>query len=381
MLHPYKKINLVLSGGGVKGIAYAGAFAAAEERDYRWGNIAGVSAGALVGSLSSSGYNAKEMWEILDRFDFEKIKMEEIPKKVPVVSSYINYSSTSSTYIKSYEHFLEQNTDKGRGLNFSTPAAGYRGNLLKNIIAYSKDGCLYDGDYLEEWISKALLKKGVRSFGDLRGGLADKVNPKGYKIRMTAVDANRGRIIVIPDDLTFYNLDPDKFEVAKAVRMSTSVPFAFKPVELKKKVDDVLSTFYIIDGGVFDNFPCWLISNSYDMPSIGLRLDGGEKKKLLSVDTPLAIIKGLISAVHDIGLPKHKFNCSLVSVIDASKVPYLDFNLTQEEKEYLFKAGESSSIKLFAKFEEKFIHENKGLLSLLPRKFRCIHSNWNMHKK
>jgi len=32
---------------------------------------------------------------------------------------------------------------------------------------------------------------------------------------MTAVDANRGRIVVLPDDISYYGIDPDRLEVAK----------------------------------------------------------------------------------------------------------------------------------------------------------------------
>lgn len=372
MLNSNRRLNLVLSGGGVKGIAYAGVFSAAEKAGYNWDNIAGVSAGGLVGALSSAGYNAQEIWNILDKFDFEKIKVEEIPKKVPVVSNYIDYSSSTTVYIKSYSHFLEQNADIVRNINSYPAFSGFRGNLLKNIIGFSKDGCLYDGDYLEEWISKELIKKGIKYFGDLKDGLKDKSNPMGYRIRMTAVDANRGRIIVLPDDISFYDIKPDKLEVAKAIRMTTSVPFAFKPVELKKKEGNIISTYHIIDGGVFDNFPCWLISNSSNSHTIGFRLNGGEKKKLFSVDTPLNIIKGLISAVHDIGLPKYKNTCSIVSEIDTTKVPYLDFNLLQQDKEYLFKAGENSALKLFSKLDLNYTSKNKRILRLISKQLRSF---------
>jgi len=40
---------------------------------------------------------------------------------------------------------------------------------------------------------------------------------------MTAVDANRGRIVVLPDDISYYGIDPDRLEVAKAVRMTEAV--------------------------------------------------------------------------------------------------------------------------------------------------------------
>jgi len=46
-------------------------------------------------------------------------------------------------------------------------------------------------------VYKTLKRKGIKTFADLRGGRTDRTNPNGYKVRMTAVDANRGRIVVL----------------------------------------------------------------------------------------------------------------------------------------------------------------------------------------
>lgn len=74
-------INVVLAGGGVKGIAYIGVFEVAEQKGFKVSNIAGVSAGALAGSIVASGYNSFELKEILNKFDLGKIEVDSIPKK------------------------------------------------------------------------------------------------------------------------------------------------------------------------------------------------------------------------------------------------------------------------------------------------------------
>jgi NTE family protein len=48
-----KSIGLVLSGGGSKGIAHAGAIKFLEEQNIRPTRIAGTSAGAIVGAMYS----------------------------------------------------------------------------------------------------------------------------------------------------------------------------------------------------------------------------------------------------------------------------------------------------------------------------------------
>jgi len=349
MPYAQNKLDLVMSGGGVKGIAYVGVHEVSERRGYRWGNIAGVSAGALAGAFMASGMNAYDMWKSMERFDFKGIKKANISKKVPAVERYMEFiRTTGRSGPESINEFLRT-----------------RGNLLETIKIYSKEGSLFDGDLLEEWVSKELAAKGVRTFADLRGGKVDKYNPRGYKVRMTGVDLNRAKMVVLPDDMEFYGIDPDKFEVAKAVRISTCVPFAFKPVEIKKVEGNGMRTYNLVDGGVFDRFPYWLIENS-ESTTIGFKLSGGEKPKFFSVDTALGVLKSLISAVQDIGIPKSvENNIKYIGEIDTTKVHYLDFDLSDEEKDYLFNAGRQTAIHTFNKFEHRRNIYIRGLLSIL----------------
>lgn len=58
------KIGLVLSGGGVKGVAHIGALKALGEHGIFPSCIAGASAGAMVGALYASGKKPEEIFEI-----------------------------------------------------------------------------------------------------------------------------------------------------------------------------------------------------------------------------------------------------------------------------------------------------------------------------
>jgi NTE family protein len=58
-----KSIGLVLSGGGSKGIAHAGAIKFLEEQNIRPSRIAGTSAGAIVGALYSWGKSPEDILE------------------------------------------------------------------------------------------------------------------------------------------------------------------------------------------------------------------------------------------------------------------------------------------------------------------------------
>jgi len=54
-------VNGVFKGGGAKGIAYAGALQAVEERGLRFGAVAGTSAGAMTATLVAAGFSAADV--------------------------------------------------------------------------------------------------------------------------------------------------------------------------------------------------------------------------------------------------------------------------------------------------------------------------------
>lgn len=59
------KVGLVLSGGGARGISHVGVIKALEELGLKFSQIAGTSAGSIVGSLYSYGYKPDEILEII----------------------------------------------------------------------------------------------------------------------------------------------------------------------------------------------------------------------------------------------------------------------------------------------------------------------------
>jgi len=72
----HEKDTLVLSGGGIKGIAHIGGLCALDEQKllHKIKNIAGCSIGAVIGFLIIIGYAPKELYEFVIMFDFNKIK-------------------------------------------------------------------------------------------------------------------------------------------------------------------------------------------------------------------------------------------------------------------------------------------------------------------
>jgi NTE family protein len=56
-----RRVDLVFEGGGVKGIALAGAFAELEAPGFRPQCVAGSSAGAITPALVAAGYSGSEL--------------------------------------------------------------------------------------------------------------------------------------------------------------------------------------------------------------------------------------------------------------------------------------------------------------------------------
>ena len=60
-LQSNKQTSLVLSGGGVRGMAHIGFIKALQEHHIKIDRIAGSSAGALVGALFANGNSTEDM--------------------------------------------------------------------------------------------------------------------------------------------------------------------------------------------------------------------------------------------------------------------------------------------------------------------------------
>ncbi|MHB8064047.1 MAG: patatin-like phospholipase family protein [Ruminiclostridium sp.] len=349
-----RPLNLVLSGGGIKGLAFVGALEELEKKYRYLGNVAGVSAGALIGALIGAGYTSRELIRLLKEFDFSNFKQRggeylniSIVQKIRNLTEDKNTLSDNDIVALLYKQDYPELQLVRRG---NDDFKGTRGNFLANLIAFSKKNAFIDGERLEKWVAQVLANKGIYTFSDFRGGIPDKVNPRGYKVRMTAVDASMGKVIVLPDDIAFYNVDPDKLEVAKAVRMSACMPFIFEPAVQMKKENNHLKPHYIIDGGVLDNFPVWLIDSTELNNIIGLKLEGKESKEFLKTENTL---KKLLIASHDTGVPKNSYNIDNIAHINTGDISFIDFNITAEESQFLYNQGKISVQKLLQSMQKR----------------------------
>lgn len=305
------KADAVFEGGGVKGIGLAGALYYAErEMKIAWQNVAGTSAGAIVAALMASGCTAAEIKDILFELDFSLIK------------------------------------DEGFIDHFSFP-----GKILS--ILFEKG--IYEGNYIERFIGEQLLNKGVITFGDLKIK-GEKDLRYLYRLNVVASDISRGKMLVLPADLKDYGIDPDSFSVARAVRMSMSIPVFFEPVALDYLNNREKRKSFIVDGGILSNFPVWLFDTDQDppWPTFGFRLIEpcqGEPRRISNIVDFLAAIVGTMMEAHDERYIQDA-NFKRTIGIPTMGVKTTDFDITLERKEMLFQAGYDAAKKFFQGYSD-----------------------------
>ncbi len=184
--------NLVLQGGGVKGVAYIGAFEQLQELGMldRIHRVAGTSAGAITATLLALHYSPQEIqWLTFNAIDFQSFE-----------------DGGATGIIRLFRRF-----------------GWYKGDYFLHLMR-----CLVE------------IKTGHpnSTFGDLQeGGFRD--------LHVFATDVSTGQSIEFSAEKT------RDVEVARAVRMSMSIPLFFASVDFQFDANrDVF-----VDGGVLRNYP------------------------------------------------------------------------------------------------------------------------------
>ncbi|UQZ32559.1 patatin [Paenibacillus sp. PK3_47] len=314
------EINAVFEGGGIKGISLAGAVKGTEQAGRTFSRVAGTSSGSIIASLLAAGYDGEAMSRIIR-----------------------NTSFTS---------FLK------RGVLYNTAVVG---PALRVLI---KKG-LYSGEAFEAWIRDLLREKGIVTFSDL---------PKG-KLSIIASDITNGRIVVLPDDLEDYGFSPGEFEVAKAVRMSCSIPYFFDPVMLRlngKASNGKSFTeqfVYFVDGGLLSNFPLWLFEEKADgfkspgrkIPTVGYQLIGKTAPQPHRITGPFSMLQALVgtmlSAHDERYIETEKFVRTVK--IPTLGIPTTRFHISAELSEEMYAAGFRAGEEFFKNWRPE--HRQHGL--------------------
>ncbi|HEY7256765.1 MAG TPA: patatin-like phospholipase family protein [Solirubrobacterales bacterium] len=292
----------VLSGGGVKGIAFAGAVAAAEEAGYtEWMRLAGTSAGAIAAMALAVGYDAGGMREALEATDYTRI--------------------------------------------------GESSNPLRRAINLVGCHALTRGTGLTDWI-EGLLRNApapASAFGELEG-----------RLQVVGCDLAHTRLVVFPDDVALYEdergrpLRPEEFPIAQAVRVSAGYPYFFPPLGLRDRATKKEAV--LVDGGVASAFPVFLFDRPAPRrPTWGFRLHAGmglehpSQREIGGIDWPVEMARAILDTAMNAFDTRDvlAFGDRVVS-IPTGDVETLDFNLSAEQRDFLFSSGHEAGTAFFA---------------------------------
>jgi len=287
-----KVMTGVFEGGGVRGIGLIGAACVFLEKGYRFDRVAGNSAGSIAAALVAGGYDAADLKDIMMNLDYSRFMDKDWRDRLPFGMAY---------------------------------------SLL------AEEG-IYEGKYLRDFVQEKLAKapRPIRTFRDV------KEEDGSYRLQMIAADISRARLLVLPQDIADYGIDPDDLEVAAAVRMSVSIPYFFEPVRLRH--NDGTESF-IVDGGIVCNFPAWIYDEDIEKgnPPVGFCLvDDGETRPIHGVISMFAaIVETMLEArdkryIADEHLPTVR--------IPTLGVQTCDFNLSKKRQEELYLAGRNAAI-------------------------------------
>lgn len=290
------RADAVLEGGGIKAFGLVGALCVAEERGYKWNRLAGTSAGAIIASLLAAGYRSEELYQLLYRHDFTHFTPETWYQRFPYIGS--------------------------------------------TIRLWMRKG-LHSGRPLEKWIGELLAKKGVYTFADL----------EDQKLSIIASDISRGSLLVLPEDLKEYGISAGNLTIAKAVRMSCSIPLFFDPVKILHQPSGKVS--YLVDGGVLSNFPVWLFDQEHPRwPTFGFRFLSETAGEPRSIEGPITLIRAMFYTMLDAHDNRHIKEQDKVRTIQVPTldVKMTDFDLSEEKRKALYEAGVHAAQQFFRNF-------------------------------
>jgi NTE family protein len=226
-----QQADVVLEGGGVKGVGLAGAIARLD-RDFRFERAAGTSVGAIVAALVAAGVSGNELRAALLQFPFTKAVDKDLLDRVPVVG----------------------------------PVASL---LLSRGV--------YETGFVRDWLAAELERRDVRTFADLRheDDRSSLPRDRRYRLVVTATDVTSGELLYLPWDYRArFGIDPDEQLVADAVAASIAIPFFYEPVYLTNRRTQ--ESHVLVDGGVLSNFPITVFdrtdSETPRWPTFGVKI-------------------------------------------------------------------------------------------------------------
>lgn len=284
--------NLVLEGGGVKGVAYAGVLKGLQDVGQLDSveNILGVSAGSIAALLLAIGMTPKECSEALFSINFNDFK------------------DNSFGFVRDGFRFVRR-----YGLN--------RGEVFSSWLS----------DVVYAYTGNKNL-----TFSQLHNRTGSRT------LYIGTCCLNTATLEILSHETT-----PD-LSVVKAVRMSMSIPFFYVPVLHEGK--------YYVDGGLLNNFPINFFDSTFPPEeTLGIKLDNSDlildRSFNYEIDNLAQYSTALFRAVYDNLQAGHmsKKDWNRTLVIDCYDVEATNFKISESDKYKLIQAGWITTLRRFSK--------------------------------
>lgn len=191
------KLGLALSGGGIRGIAHAGALKAFEDNGIKIEAIGGTSSGAMISSLYAIGYSPYYIYMLFKRYSKNLVGISNIP----IINGIKKFAASK---------------------------------MLKNIGEKT-------GSMIEEEFNRLAKNKNIKNISDI----------SFMPLVMPTVDVQSSKEYIFTNNVPDSTKDVSKYitniPLGKAVRASSSFPGVFSPC--------IYKNYKFLDGGILNNIP------------------------------------------------------------------------------------------------------------------------------
>lgn len=308
------KYTCLFGGGAIRGAAYVGAVKAMDEVGIHPTNIAGSSVGAIVAALMAVGYSYKELKAAFMDVNFNLFKDLQF----------------------------------GLGPNFA----------------------LSKGEFFLEWVRDLIEKKYYGK--DYEKGKNHAVTFKDIDKNLTIITTNISNF----ECKEFSKTETPDFEIATAVRISSSMPGLLKPYEYNNTL--------LVDGDLQKSMPMWKLSKNLfkdDERVLEFRLEGdyegSDKNAIDYMNTVYSCITSICTSyIADLYGNKDKFD---YIILNTGNVLIVDFNIAPEKRVELMKSGYEQTMNYFKKVlpkkKEELLEKYYFINKLLKRINKLISAN------
>lgn len=282
------KYACLFGGGAIRGAAHVGVVKAMEELGIEYDTIAGSSVGSIVAALLAVGFNTKELKEVFLQVNFE---------------------------------------------------------LFRDIhIGFGPRLAISKGEVFLEWLRELIEKK---YYGE------NYVKGENEPVKFKDVNKN---LVVITTDLSnfkckeFSKAQTPDFEIASAVRISSSMPGLMKPTEYNNTL--------LVDGDLQKSWPMWALTDTLknlEERILEVRLEGDYGGNDMSTINYFNTVYSCVTSIAtefvlDRYSDKDKYD---FIVINTGDIIIVDFNQPKNKRENLMNIGYEQAMKYFKDYLPK----------------------------